>query len=1424
MVLASMATAPGPLGVSRDCDDATPRDCRSPTSVLKAENLRLQEIITKQRQEIEALASSSSQVRSAAVKAVGADAQLSQVLELAEQHSLCSSSQRQVVLDYVRAGRCEPQHCLDVWSRRLAGQSAEAAQAVLELQVSNSQQSTIPDAAAAARAAEAVAAEAAGQPPEVSTENKEGWADVPQEFLRRATRTFTQTLRHEATQSAEPTLITATAPEPDVTEGEPEWRSAASASSCGAVPQVELAGTALPRMGRPFALPLNSFRDLRPYQREGVAWMARLYEAGKGGILADEMGLGKTVQACSVLSGLRRAGGTHALILVPVTLLDQWAAEARKWCPGWPVYVYHGTPSQRARALRGAMQPQGGLLLTSYAVLKNDEDRNLLQVSVSSGDEPEKRKGNCKRKRQEEDEDEKEKGDQAAELQNAQATELPACCLPWDGEQRPWDVVLCDEAHVMRNISTLLGRRLRSIRARCRILLTGTPVQNALQDLWALMDFAQPGLLGNHATFVKHFSDPIDKGSVRNASPFAVGLKKHLCEQLWQLVKPHMLRRTKASVGLVGQAAPAKGDGQQSAAVSERDSGKVEKPLPPKLETVVFVTPTKEQLAAYQKVLEKSEVVQKASCKAKLGFEVFQAIGLLKRLCNHPALGLPFQKKGEWSDFLADASGTGAGISLVTPARGRPRKATEHGSDAPSSDVSAQAGDAGPESVPEARAGHAAEVMLKKLPRTKAALLEQSSKLRCLASMLPAFAARGHRTLVFCQGVKMLDLLEHCVLKPQQLKYLRVDGQADAQSRSARVNKFQAADSEVKFMLLTTSVGGYGLNLTAADRVVILDPAWNPATDLQAVERAHRIGQQKEVRIYRIVTSGLMEDKMFRLQVFKMGLAKTALDAEQPRHYFTTKEIKGLFEWCSEPDEMTKTRELLMQKHGPEHNQAVEQAAAEDGAHDGWLAAAGDQASLSNFSMLYTASQNKEGAPAGDCESQVQVTDMMKRLVDADEEILQSEQARKAAEERLAAAQAALGAVSEEVATAGVERSEAQEKAKQTKSILVQARRQEAQSQQRLSKALKARAGASERLMVLDQSRRQAERAAAAAVGAADESRDQALAAERAVALAADGVEAAALRLLSEDGEAAEGSPVGGAASKLKSAQKVLERFRKALECNLGARADLEAAEEARGAAKRGDKEHAKVNAARDKVLQRVESTRDAACKSAAALQEAGFALVDSFYAAASASSGELRATQQGARSAFRLLSTAWLAARKAQEAWCKSLNLRGTRLQQAEAADAACQEAEAQLAAAEKEQVEAEAEDAAACQAAATAAAEHAAREATLEEAELRASFVAKDRRQHLRAAVVAAKEEVKAAKASKRQAAEGRKGVIGQFSRAEKALLGKRECAGEEAVQLSAVSAMEALKAEEYDANQVEEAYQAKKKQKCEAAVEAE
>merc|ERR1719329_1204550 len=120
----------------------------------------------------------------------------------------------------------------------------------------------------------------------------------------------------------------------------------------------------------------------------------------------------------------------------------------------------------------------------------------------------------------------------------------------------------------------------------------------------------------------------------------------------------------------------------------------------------------------------------------------------------------------------------------------------------------------------------------------------------------------------------------------------------DIPSRNERIRKFQTEQEQYSCMLLTTGVGGYGLNLVGADRVIILDPAWNPATDMQAVDRVHRIGQEREVKTYRLIMSGLIEDKMFRLQVYKMGLTKTALESNQQQHrYFTAEEIHGLFEW-----------------------------------------------------------------------------------------------------------------------------------------------------------------------------------------------------------------------------------------------------------------------------------------------------------------------------------------------------------------------------------------------------------------------------------------------------------------------------------------------------------------------------------------------
>mmetsp|Transcript_46829 Transcript_46829/g.87802 ORF Transcript_46829/g.87802 Transcript_46829/m.87802 type:complete len:1470 (-) Transcript_46829:28-4437(-) len=756
-----------------------------------------------------------------------------------------------------------------------------------------------------------------------------------------------------------------------------------------------------------FKLPKDTFDRLYPYQRAGVAWMARLVQSMNGGILADEMGLGKTVQICALLNGMRKAGASHALLLLPISLLDQWSKEARIWCPGWPVCRYYGTQSERKRALRKIMKPAGGLLLTSYNLLGNAEELDEIHIGPDVATPP--RKGRrplaevLKAKRRRLDDDDADDRDMSDE---DLPPETPGGGLPSEGTTRPWDIIIADEAHRAKNISTQLGRNLRRLKSRCRILLTGTPVQNALGDLWALMDFAQPGLLGNHATFVKHYSKPIDQGSVKGATPFQVELKKHLSEQLRSLIDPHLLRRTKANAGLLKDEGELDADCEGDDMEENDSEGVKAKKLPPKRETVIWLAPSDEQLEAYKKVLERSDVIRAACAKLKLGVEVFRAIGLLKKLCNHPAIVLPAATASAWGEFLSEANdipsakqpevqGTSPMKQVDEVARS-PCKASDGSCDAEAADAGMEASDVegaapspmkaddgdapcmavdltGDEALDGPGGSGAAEMeavrdvcveeFLKDLPRTMEALSSQSSKLRCLASLLPALIERGHRVLVFCQSLKMLDLVQICCLKPKGLRCLRIDGGTDAQARAEKVKKFNTQRDRFQCMLMTTATGGVGLNLTSADRVVLVDPAWNPATDAQAVDRAFRIGQEKEVRVYRLIMSGLIEDKMFRLQVFKMGLTKTALEGDKQQRYFTEREIRSLFEWC-DPAE-GETRKMLLEMSGDDPDGVVQQLADEDGAvDDGWMSA-GPAVGISDFAAIYSAAMKEdEEAPA----------------------------------------------------------------------------------------------------------------------------------------------------------------------------------------------------------------------------------------------------------------------------------------------------------------------------------------------------------------------------------------------------------------------------------------------------------------------------
>jgi len=1139
--------------------------------------------------------------------------------------------------------------------------------------------------------------------------------------------------------------------------------------------------------GASFALDPNIFDKLYPYQRVGVAWMANLWQQRKGGILADEMGLGKTIQVCALLNGIRKAGATHALLLLPVSLLAQWAKEARIWCPGWPVYTYYGSASQRAYALRRISRPEGGVLLTSYSLLSSAG--GLCNLVVDDAPSPVKRKGkgkgNGKRRRLDDDDGELMEGIEEDPVD----PEIPATGLPSSGQTKVWDLVVCDEAHKMKNISTLLGKSIRQVEATCRILLTGTPVQNALQDLWSLLDFAVPGLLGNHATFVKHFSEPIDRGSVRGASAFAVQLKKHLSEQLRNLINPYLLRRTKASVGLIcdnGEEAVG-GDPNQEDDLADEDDGldggdATVKKLPPKTETIIWLAPTEEQITSYQKILEKSEVIREACAKTKLGVEVFRAIGLLKRGCNHPLLLLPTPKAGAWAELLADvlkSEGEGTSQDGETDVM------------IPSDATTDSLAIAGSQETDDARAGRAAEMLLRKLPRDADAMLQQSAKLRCLASLLPALASRGHRTLVFSQSLKMLDLIQICVLKPKGLRCLRLDGQTDALTRAEKVKKFQEQRDRFQCLLMTTATGGVGLNLTSADRVVMVDPAWNPATDAQAVDRAFRIGQEREVKVYRLIMSGLIEDKMFRLQVFKMGLTKTALEADQQHRYFSAREIKALFEW-TDPSE-GETRKLLFEAHGEESVQGIQQSAEDDGASEGWLAA-GPAVGLSDFSQLYGAVAAEE-EPEDECAAQIQ--EAQQRLGAADEKFQRMLEARQAAEAHRDENAKMLEESISSLELLKEKRAKAEEAMRERRSEVTQARRAEAAAQQKLEKNSRWRSYAQDQHWRAKEHALNAKELYETAQKAAADAANAAQSALEAFAKTFSDAQTP-LSMVNDNGQAVGDNLADVDPEKLRKAKKACEKLTTLMETLASKQAELIVSEDTlltadsefaeaeaalvnidESASKKAaelnlkskEKDRQKAEQAQVKALQKVDAAMENILQGVQGVLDAGLALVDSFQKTQGrpVRVDQVKAAQSAAKAGFRQLYSMWQSTKRSRDNGVKMIGSRRKALQKA--SSTAYAELEAQKSAAEADRDHAQVQEEEQAQVAQRTEKEN---ELTNAEA-LRAAAEAeetemKQRRDDLKAARPVAQEAVRLAKAAEKEATLERQALHAKCSKVEK------------------------------------------------------
>ncbi|KAK3508889.1 hypothetical protein QTP70_012659 [Hemibagrus guttatus] len=540
------------------------------------------------------------------------------------------------------------------------------------------------------------------------------------------------------------------------------------------------------------------YEQLYEHQKEGVAFLYSLHRDGRGGgILADDMGLGKTVQVISFLSAMYDSELIgHTLLVMPTSLIKNWLSEFKRWTPGLRVKEFHGTSkTERSRNLE-RIQRGSGAIITTYQMLINN-----WQQLASFG-----------------------------------------------GREFFWDYIILDEAHKIKSSSTKTAKSVSAVPARHRLLLTGTPVQNNLREMWALFDFAcQGALLGSAKTFKTEYENPITRAREKDATPGEKALGLKISQNLTELIKPYFLRRTKAEVQNMKQLEHRAEEEDQKQEVQNQKSARVNEipSLTRKTDLIVWTYLSDVQEDVYRQFISLDHIKQLLTTTRS----PLSELTVLKKLCDHPRL---------LSARAVTQLGFGAG------------QADFHEDDGQSS-VSSIVG------VPDET------------------LINESGKLRFLLSLMESLRDEGKRTLVFSQSRKMLDIIER-VLTTRKFHLLRVDGTiTQLAERERRIALFQT-DARYSVFLLTTQVGGVGLTLTAANRVVIFDPSWNPATDAQAVDRAYRIGQTHDVIIYRIITCGTIEEKIYRRQVFKDSLIRqTTGDKKNPFRYFTKQELKELF-------------------------------------------------------------------------------------------------------------------------------------------------------------------------------------------------------------------------------------------------------------------------------------------------------------------------------------------------------------------------------------------------------------------------------------------------------------------------------------------------------------------------------------------------
>ena len=537
------------------------------------------------------------------------------------------------------------------------------------------------------------------------------------------------------------------------------------------------------RLKHGLKLPGDIYPALFDYQKTGVQWLAELYSQRVGGIIGDEMGLGKTVQVISFIAALHYSKKLDkpVLVVAPATVLQQWVNEFHRWWPPLRVSMLHSSGS--------------GMLNMSRENEIEDEDRNW-----DSRDGPRVVNKAAKRII-----------DRVVRQGHVLVTTYASVQIYGDMlATMDWGYAVLDEGHKIRNPNAAVTIACKELCTPNRVILSGTPIQNNLVELWSLFDFIYPMRLGTLVDFRKQIEIPIKIGGYANASHLQIMTAEKTALALKENISPYLLQRLKVDVAT---------------------------DLPKKREQVLFCKLTKLQYETYKLFLDSKEMgdVLKGTTQSFFG------IDRLRKICNHPDLVDPNIKARHPQDY------------------GAPSK---------------------------------------------------SGKMQVLKALLGMWKKLGHKTLLFSQTVQMLDILEQFVQKLGNIQYLRMDGKTPIKMRQVLVDKFNK-DPDLHLFLLTTKVGGLGVNLTGANRVIIYDPDWNPSTDVQARERAWRLGQKKDVTIYRLMTAGTIEEKIYHRQIFKQFLSNKVLKDPKHRTTFNLNDLHDLFTLGSSEEVGTETSRLF---------------------------------------------------------------------------------------------------------------------------------------------------------------------------------------------------------------------------------------------------------------------------------------------------------------------------------------------------------------------------------------------------------------------------------------------------------------------------------------------------------------------------------